>query len=96
MTFPKILICLLILCWPYWPIFRRGITARDANVAFNSFNSAFYSQNGTNGYFKDTQTGESLILSQAEEIECVIDTYEWKPMSKGEHDHQFAEWLPQQ
>ncbi|HEY4416726.1 MAG TPA: glycoside hydrolase family 76 protein [Verrucomicrobiae bacterium] len=61
-----------------------AFTAKDANATFNSFNSAFYSQNGTNGYFKDTQTGGvTYFWGQAEEIECVIDTYEWKTNNEG-------------
>ncbi len=54
-----------------------GYSASDANTLFGAFNSAFYYQNGTNGYFKNNQSGgESYFWTQAEEIECVIDAYE--------------------
>jgi predicted alpha-1,6-mannanase (GH76 family) len=55
-----------------------AFTAKDATTVLSSFNSAFYSQSGTNGYFKDTQTGGiAYFWGQAEMIECVIDAYEW-------------------
>ena len=55
-----------------------AFSAADANTVFSSFNSAFYVQNGTNGWFADTQTGGvTYFWGQAEEIECIIDTYEW-------------------
>ena len=56
-----------------------AFTATDANTVFSSFNSAFYYQNGTNGYFKNSQTDGSptYFWGQAEMIECVIDSYEW-------------------
>src|ERR1022692_466417 len=54
-----------------------AFTANDADTMFGAFSSAFYSQNGTNGYFKDTQIGgRADFWKQAEEIECVIDAYE--------------------
>jgi predicted alpha-1,6-mannanase (GH76 family) len=55
-------------------------SATDVATTFSAFNSAFYTQNGTNGYFNNNQSGgETYFWSQAEEIECVIDAYEWTP-----------------
>jgi hypothetical protein len=55
-----------------------AFTTSDVNTIFGAFNSAFYVQNGTNGYFANNQSGgETYFWSQAEEIECVIDAYEW-------------------
>jgi hypothetical protein len=55
-------------------------SASDVNTIFGAFNSAFYVQNGTNGYFANNQSGgETYFWGQAEEIECVIDSYEWNP-----------------
>jgi hypothetical protein len=55
-----------------------GFEARDANTVSSAFNSAFYVQSGTNGWFKNTQTGGvTYFWGQAEMIECVIDAYEW-------------------
>jgi predicted alpha-1,6-mannanase (GH76 family) len=72
-------ICLLVLFFLLTTnISAFSFTARDANTIFSSFNSAFYSVSGTNGYFKDTQSGGiTYFWGQAEEIECVIDAYEW-------------------
>ena len=55
----------------------------DANTVFSAFNSAFYVQSGTNGYFKNSQTdgSEAYFWTQAEMIECVIDAYEWNSNS---------------
>jgi predicted alpha-1,6-mannanase (GH76 family) len=65
---------LLALTWP-----ASAYTAKDVETLSSAFNSAFYSlNNGTNGYFKDTQTGGiTYFWGQAEMIECVIDAYEW-------------------
>ncbi|HWY30820.1 MAG TPA: glycoside hydrolase family 76 protein, partial [Candidatus Acidoferrum sp.] len=51
----------------------------DAGTVFSAYNSAFYLQNGTNGFFKNSQTdaSEAYFWGQAETIECVIDAYEW-------------------
>ena len=50
----------------------------DASTLFSAFNSAFYTQSGTNGYFNNNQSGgQSYFWTQAEQIECVIDAYEW-------------------
>jgi hypothetical protein len=55
-----------------------AFTARDAGTIFSAYNANFYFQNGTNGYFKDTQTGNiAYFWGQAEMIESVIDAYEW-------------------
>ncbi len=55
-----------------------AFSATDANSVFSAYNSDFYMQNGTNGYFKNNQSGGvDYFWSQAEEIECVIDAYEW-------------------
>lgn len=71
-----------------WAILLSGgtaafaFTANDANTIFSSFNSAFYTQSGTNGHIKDTQTGgEAYFWVQANMIECVIDAYEWNSNS---------------
>ena len=57
----------------------QAFSSTDANTVFSAYNSAFYSQNGTNGFFKNGQTdgSEAYFWGQAETIECVIDTYEW-------------------
>ncbi len=57
-----------------------AFTTRDANTIFSSFNNAFYSLNGTNGFFKNSQTdgSDSYFWTQANMIECVIDAYEWR------------------
>lgn len=57
----------------------KAVTTDEINTIFSAFNSAFYTQSGTNGYFKNSQTDGSptYFWSQAEEIECVIDAYEW-------------------
>jgi predicted alpha-1,6-mannanase (GH76 family) len=75
-----------ILVWIYLltanaPAFAFSPT--DANTVFSAFNSAFYVQSGTNGYFKNSQTdgSESYFWTQAEMMECVIDTYEWNSNS---------------
>jgi hypothetical protein len=53
-------------------------SASDVNTMFGAFNSTFYFQNGNSGYFKNDQfSGETYFWGQAEEIECVIDAYEW-------------------
>src|SRR6266404_155165 len=58
-------------------ISASAFTTNDANTIFNSYSNAYYSLNGANGYFKDTQAGGMAdFWKQAEEIECVIDAYE--------------------
>lgn len=69
-----------ILLWA--GISASAFTARDASTVFNSYNSAFYYQNGTNGWFKaTTAAGIEYFWGQAEEIECIIDAYEWSSNS---------------
>jgi predicted alpha-1,6-mannanase (GH76 family)/fibronectin type 3 domain-containing protein len=62
-----------------------AFSATDANTIFSSFNSAFYIQSGTNGYFANSQTDDSATYfwGQAEMIEGVIDAYEWTTNSAG-------------
>ncbi|HEX7653680.1 MAG TPA: glycoside hydrolase family 76 protein, partial [Verrucomicrobiae bacterium] len=55
-------------------------TAADVNTVFSAYNSEYYFQSGTNGYFANDQSGGiEYFWSQAEEVECVIDAYEWNP-----------------
>src|SRR5882672_11200940 len=55
-----------------------AFSTNDAGAIFSAYRSAFYVVSGTNGYFKNDQSGGvEYFWSQAEEIECVIDTYEW-------------------
>lgn len=55
-----------------------AFTTRDVNTIVSAFNSAFYVQSGTNGWFKNTQTGGvTYFWGQAEMMECVLDAYEW-------------------
>ncbi len=56
-----------------------AFTAKDVETLSSAYTSAFYVlSDGTNGYFKDTQTGgNAYFWGQAEMIECVIDAYEW-------------------
>src|ERR1035441_8658432 len=55
-----------------------AFTTNDANTLFNSYSNAFYSLSGKNAYFKNNQSGGvTTFWEQAEEIECVIDAYEW-------------------
>src|ERR1700743_696431 len=77
-------ILFIIFCVLSLNVSARAFTAQNANTVFSAFNSAFYYQNGTNGFFKDTQTGGvTYFWGQAEEIECVIDTYEWTTNTAG-------------
>ncbi len=76
------LIALLLLPLLFAPFFASAFTAKDAATVFNSFNSTFYYQNGTNGWFKNNQTsGITYFWGQAEEIETIIDAYEWSSNS---------------
>ena len=57
----------------------------DADTIFSAYNSAFYTQSGTNGYFKNDQSGGiEYFWTQANEIECIIDAYEWNSNSAGQ------------
>jgi hypothetical protein len=75
------LLALLFLFNPCIP--ASAFTTNDAGAIFGAYNSAFYTQNGTNGYFKNSQTDGSpaYFWGQAETIECVIDAYEWNSNS---------------
>lgn len=64
-------ICSLVLsCLLIADFSALAFSAADANTIFSAFNSTFYYQNGTNGYFKDSQTDGSAnyFWSQAEMI----------------------------
>ena len=76
-------ICFLVTCFLLVTHLRAfAFTASDVNTIFGAYNSTFYVQNGTNGYFANNQSGgETYFWSQAEEIECVIDAYEWNSNS---------------
>lgn len=66
-----------VAVWEFAGISGFAFTTNDAGTIFNSYTKAFYSLNGTNGYFKDDQAGGIAdFWKQAEEIECVIDAYE--------------------
>jgi len=55
-----------------------AITSKEAETMSGAFSSAFYQVSGTNGWFKNNQTGGiSYFWTQAEMIETVIDAYEW-------------------
>jgi predicted alpha-1,6-mannanase (GH76 family) len=55
-----------------------AFTAGDAGAVFNSYSKTFYVLDGTNGYFRADQAGGVAdFWMQAEEIECVLDAYEW-------------------
>jgi autotransporter-associated beta strand protein len=60
-----------------------AVTTNDISTMFGAFNSAFYVTSGSNGWFANDQTSGSnpnnatYFWGQAEEIECVIDAYEW-------------------
>jgi predicted alpha-1,6-mannanase (GH76 family) len=75
----KILACLLV--WFVYlgtSICASALTTNDANTLFNSYSNVFYSLSGNNAYFKNNQSGGvTTFWEQAEEIECVIDAYEW-------------------
>ena len=64
--------------WIIGGITAFAFTADDASAMLDSYTNAYYSLNGTNGYFKkDRAGGIADFWEQAEEIECVIDGYEW-------------------
>lgn len=52
-----------------------------ANIIFNAYTNAFYRSSGLgkDTYFQNTQTGGgyTTFWEETEEIECVIDAYEW-------------------
>ncbi|HEY4415210.1 MAG TPA: glycoside hydrolase family 76 protein [Verrucomicrobiae bacterium] len=53
--------------------------SNDVTTIVNAYTNAFYFVSGTNGYFRDRQgSGNVTYFWQfANEIECVIDAYEW-------------------
>ena len=76
--FPHRVCLLVLLCLLQAGVAAFAFSSADANASFSAYTSAFYVQNGTNGYFKNNQSGGvTYFWSQAEEIECVIDAYEW-------------------
>ena len=81
---PMIFQMLMWLCLLPAAFSASAVSAEDARTIFRSFNSAFYVQRGTNGFFRDTQTGGvACFWEQAEEIECIIDAQEWNADSAG-------------
>jgi predicted alpha-1,6-mannanase (GH76 family) len=80
----KHLICQFVLfCLLVADSSAFAFSTTDANTVFSSFNSTFYYQSGTNGYFKNSQSDGSAAYfwGQAEMIEGVIDAYEWNSNS---------------
>lgn len=71
--------CLLLGLLLEITISAQAFTSKDVATEVGAFNSAFYSVNGTNGYFKKSQTSSSpsYFWTQAEMIETVEDAYEW-------------------
>jgi hypothetical protein len=60
----------------------------DANIIFAAYTNAFYrTSSGKDTYFQNTQTGGgyTTFWEETEEMECVIDAYEWtgNPVYKG-------------
>lgn len=75
---PNSFLLVLVLCLLGPVLGARAYTAKDADAMAVAYNNAFYSLSGTNGWFKDTQTGGvAYFWGQAEMIECAIDAYEW-------------------
>jgi autotransporter-associated beta strand protein len=73
---PRFLLILAILSG--LPSLSRAFTTNDTAIIFNAYSNAFYSLNGTNASFNNNQTGGTTYFwGQAEEIECVLDAYEW-------------------
>lgn len=69
---------LVLSCFLAAAVSARAFSSADATATAGAYSTAFYTVNGTNGYFKDTQTGGiAYFWGQAEMIECVIDAYEW-------------------
>ncbi|HEU5395903.1 MAG TPA: glycoside hydrolase family 76 protein, partial [Verrucomicrobiae bacterium] len=71
------LLSLLLLCAAN--AVSSEFSARDQETVFRAFHSAFYRQDGTNGYIRNSQSDNSAAYfwGQAEMIECVIDGGEW-------------------
>ena len=69
---------LALFCWLIPGASASAYSASDATTIVNAYQSAFYTVSGTNGYIRNAQSGGiTYFWSQAEEIECVIDAYEW-------------------
>ena len=67
-----------MVVWIIGTISASAVTTNDASTIFNSYAGIYYSLNDTNGYFKKDQAGGVAdFWEQAEEIESVIDAYEW-------------------
>ncbi|HET7624290.1 MAG TPA: glycoside hydrolase family 76 protein [Verrucomicrobiae bacterium] len=55
-----------------------AFTPSDVVTSSFSFRNVFYTSSGGNAWFKDNQSGGATYFwGQANEIECVIDAYEW-------------------
>jgi len=55
-----------------------ALTTNEVNIMVDSYSKAFYAVKGENGYFKNEQTGGTVdFWKEAEEIETVLDAYEW-------------------
>jgi autotransporter-associated beta strand protein len=55
-----------------------AFTPSDVVTSFFSFKNVFYASSGANAWFKNNQSGGATYFwGQANEIECVIDAYEW-------------------
>jgi predicted alpha-1,6-mannanase (GH76 family) len=77
-----------LLCWlcvgiAALTVWTAGSTARayttaDANTIMNAYNTAFFVDQGTRGYYKDKTnvTNATWFWGQAEEIEALLDAYE--------------------
>ena len=64
--------------WVVTGISAPAVTTNDVSTMFNSYSNAYYSLSGSNGYFKSDQTGGvAYFWEQAEEVECVLDAFEW-------------------
>ncbi len=55
-----------------------AFTTNEIDSLVDSYNKAFYAGDGASGYFKNEQTGGAAdFWKSAEEIETVLDAYEW-------------------
>jgi predicted alpha-1,6-mannanase (GH76 family) len=55
-----------------------ALTINELNSLVNAYTNAFYSVKGDRSYFKNDQTGGAAdFWKSAEEIETVLDAYEW-------------------
>jgi len=85
---PKVLLS-SSMRFTFWIILLASVlpaaadSSSDAVLMFNAYSNAFYVVDGTNGWFKANQTGGIAdFWEQAEEIECIIDTYERSPTAR--------------